>query len=53
MLDVQFGEDACTVRRDPAPQNLSLPKKRGLNLIRTDTPDTAKASLRRKRKRAA
>lgn len=53
MLDVQFGEDACTVRRDHAPQNLSLLKKMVLNLIRTDTSDTAKASLRRKRKRAA
>lgn len=53
MLDVQFGEDACTVRRDHAPQNLSLLKKMVLNLIRADTSDTAKASLRRKRKRAA
>lgn len=53
MLDVQFGEDACTVRKDHAPQNLSLLKKMVLNLIRTDTSDSAKASLRRKRKRAA
>jgi len=53
MLDVQFGEDACTVCRDHAPQNLSLLKKMVLNLIRTDTSDTVKASLRRKRKRAA
>ncbi|EGK72254.1 hypothetical protein METUNv1_01370 [Methyloversatilis universalis FAM5] len=42
----------CTERKDHAPQNLSLLKKMVLNLIRTDTSDTAKASLRRKRKRA-
>lgn len=53
MLDVQFGEDACFVRKDHAPQNLSLLKKMVLNLIRTDTSDIAKASLRRKRKRVA
>ena len=34
MLDVGFGEDASTVRKDYAPQNLSLLKKRGLNLVR-------------------
>lgn len=53
MLDAQFGEDACTLRRDHAPQNLSLLKKVVLNQIRADTSDTAKTSLRRKRKRAA
>ena len=53
MLDVQFKEDACRVRKDHAPQNLSLLKKIVLNLIRADTSDPAKASMRRKRKRAA
>jgi predicted transposase YbfD/YdcC len=53
MLDVNFGEDACMVRKDNAPQNLSLLKKIVLNLIRSDTTDKPKASLRQKRKRAA
>lgn len=53
MLDVNFGEDACQVRKDNAPQNLSLLKKIILNLIRADTTDNVKTSLRQKRKRAA
>jgi len=53
MLDVNFGEDACRVKKDNAPQNLSLLKKIVLNLIRSDTTDKPKASLRQKRKRAA
>lgn len=53
MLDVNFSEDACTVRKDNAPQNLSLLRKIVLNLIRCDTTDKAKTSLRQKRKRAA
>ena len=53
LLDVNFGEDGCQVRKDNAPQNLSLLKKIVLNLIRSDTTDIAKASLRQKRKRAA
>ncbi len=53
MLDVNFGEDGCRVRKDNAPQNLSLLKKIVLNLIRSDTTDTPKTSLRQKRKRAA
>jgi predicted transposase YbfD/YdcC len=53
VLDVNFGEDASMVRKDNAPQNLSLLKKIVLTLIRNDTTDTAKASLRQKRKRAA
>ena len=52
VLDVSFGEDASTVRRDNAPQNLSLVKKIVLNLLRLDTTDKTKTSLRRKRKRA-
>ncbi len=53
MLDVCFGEDASMLRKDNAPQNLSLLKKIVLNLIRTDTTDAVKTSLRQKRKRAA
>ena len=53
MLDVCFGEDACMVRKDNAPQNLSLLKKMVLNLIRMDTTDKVKTSMRQKRKRAA
>ena len=53
MLDVNFGEDGCLVRKDNAPQNLSLLKKIVLNLIRADTTDNVKTSLRQKRKRAA
>ena len=54
VLDVSFGEDASTVRKDNAPQNLSLLKKIVLNLIRLDTTtDQKKASLRLKRKAAA
>ena len=50
---LNFGEDGCQVRKDNAPQNLSLLKKIVLNLIRSDTTDKAKTSLRQKRKRAA
>ncbi len=53
VLDVNFGEDASRVRKNNAPQNLSLLKKIVLTLVRNDTTDTAKASLRQKRKRAA
>jgi predicted transposase YbfD/YdcC len=53
ILDVSFGEDGSTVRKDHAPQNLSLLKKIVLNLIRLDTTDKTKASLRLKRKGAA
>lgn len=52
VLDVTFDEDASTVRKDNAPENMSLLKKIVLTLLRADTTDTAKASLRRKRKRA-
>ncbi len=53
VLDVSFGEDASTVRKDNAPQNCSLLKKIVLNLLRLDTTDKTKCSLRMKRKRAA
>jgi len=53
VLDVSFGEDGSTIRKDNAPQNLSLLKKIVLNLIRLDTTTKTKASLRLKRKCAA
>lgn len=53
VLDVTMKEDASTVRKDNAPENLSLLKKIVLNLLRMDTTDTVKSSLRLKRKRAA
>ncbi|TLD46377.1 MAG: hypothetical protein FAZ92_01325 [Accumulibacter sp.] len=53
VLDVSFGEDANPVRKDNAPQNLSLLKKIVLNLIRLDATDKTKTSLRLRRKRAA
>ena len=53
VLDVSFGKDGSTLRKDNAPQNLSLLKKIVLNLIRLDTTDKTKASLRLKRKGAA
>ncbi len=53
MLDVCFCEDDCMIRKDNAPQNLSMLKKIVLNLIRADKTDNTKTSLRLKRKRAA
>lgn len=53
VLDVSFGEDGSTVRKDNAPQNLSLLKKIVLNLIRLDTSVKRKTSLRLRRKGAA
>jgi len=51
VLDVGFGEDASTVRKDHAPQNLSLLKKMVLNLIRLEPMGkNGKMSLRQKRK---
>ena len=53
VLDVSFGEDASTVRKDNAPQNLSLLKKIVLNLIRLDTdrPDQSQLALEAQRSR--
>lgn len=53
VLDVTMGEDGSTVRKDKAPQNLFRLKKIALNLIRQDSTDPVKCSLRIKRKRAA
>lgn len=53
VLDVNFGEDGCMVRKSHAPQNFSLLKKIVLNLLRTDSSGKPKTSLRGKRKTAA
>ena len=52
-LDVRFGEDAGTVRKDNAPKNLSLSTKTVVNLMRLDTTDQKKYNLRLMRKAAA
>ena len=52
-LDVTFREDAATLKKGNAPQNMSMLRKIVLNVLRADTSDKAKSSLRRKRKRAA
>lgn len=48
ILDVTMGEDASTLRKDNAPQNLSLLRKIALNMIRSAPPPARKTSLRRK-----
>ncbi len=53
ILDVSFGEDGNTIRKDNAPQNLWRLKKIVLNMVRLDTTNKTKASLRLKRKAAA
>lgn len=54
ILDVGFGEDACKVRKDHAPQNLSLLGKIVLNLVRlVPMGKNGKMSMRLKRKAAA
>lgn len=49
-LDITFDEDGCQVRKDHAPRNLTTVRKLALGLI---SRDTAKMSLKRKRKKAA
>lgn len=49
-LDVTFGEDACRVRKDYAPRNLTTVRKVALSLLRREP---SKLSLKRKRKKAA
>ncbi len=49
-LDVTFGEDACRVRKDQAPRNLTTVRKLALTLLRREP---GKMSLKRKRKKAA
>ena len=50
-LDVTFREDACTVRRDNAPENLSIIRRLILNHLKMDTAHP-KRSLRLRRKAA-
>lgn len=49
-LDVTFGEDACRVRKDHAPRNLTTIRKVSLGLLKRDS---TRMSLARKRKKAA
>jgi predicted transposase YbfD/YdcC len=51
VLDVTFREDACRVRKDHAPQNLSTLRKFALSLLRQDTR-YPRRSLRSRRKTA-
>lgn len=53
VLDVTMCEDASTIRKANAPENLSLLKKIILNILRSDTSGRPKLNLRVKRKRAA
>ncbi len=54
VLDVGFGEDASTVRKDCTPQNLSLLKKMVLNLVRPVPMErNGKMNLHMKRKATA
>lgn len=48
MLDVSFGEDKCLIRKDFAPQNLSLLRKLAMAILKTDQEH--KYSLRGKKK---
>ena len=50
-LDVTFREDACVVRRDNAPENLSIIRRLILNQLKQDTAHP-KRSLRLRRKAA-
>jgi hypothetical protein len=51
-LDVTLSEDACTVRRDHAPQNLSILRCMMLNLLKLDAQANPlpKRSVRLRRK---
>jgi len=53
VLDVTMKEDASQLRKDHAPQNLSLLRKIALNILRTAPPPPRKTSLRLRRKGAA
>lgn len=46
ILGVSFGEDGSVIRKDNAPQNLSLVKTIVLNMIRLDTTHKTKASAK-------
>ena len=49
VLDVTFDEDRAGNRKDHAPENLAILRKRALNLLRSARPGI---SIRRKRKRS-
>jgi predicted transposase YbfD/YdcC len=53
MLDVNFGEDACTVKKDNAPEILSLIRRVVINMLSLDTtqPAFAKKKLSKRQKR--
>ncbi len=50
VLDVQFSEDDSRIRKDNAPQNLSLIRQVALNLLNQDK--SIKAGIKTNRKRA-
>jgi hypothetical protein len=50
VLDVSFGEDACRIRKDHAPQNMSLLRHMALNLLGQDK--STKIGIKAKRKKA-
>ena len=50
VLDVTFNEDMSRIRRDNAPENLSILRKIALNAVKKE--QTCKASVRRRVKRA-
>jgi len=52
VLDVAFREDDCRVRKDHAPENLSLVHRIGLNLLREER-QVCKLGLKGKRHRCA
>jgi predicted transposase YbfD/YdcC len=51
VLDVAFREDACTIRRGNAPENLSVIRKIALTLVRSDTE--SKKSIKKRLKMLA
>jgi predicted transposase YbfD/YdcC len=50
VLDVQFGEDACRIRKDNAPENLAILRHLSLNLLGQER--SAKVGIKTKRNRA-
>jgi predicted transposase YbfD/YdcC len=53
MLDVNFSEDACTVKKDNAPEILSLIRRVVINMLSLDTtqPEFTKKKLSKRQKR--
>lgn len=53
MLDVNFSEDACTVKKDNAPEILSLIRRVVINMLSLDTtqPTFAKTKFSKRQKR--